>query len=213
MRPLICLALALILTISPILAAPSQVVAQAQESGEVASLEELGISISLDPPQASAAALLELPTIYALPGSIAYWFKSVWEEVRFMFANTPEKRAQLLLEFSQKRLAEGYQAIQSGKNQAAIDAFTEYQADQDDLASYIDVLLNEEVDVEPYLKKIQEQLSLQKTLQEFAEMKVLDTEAKNRISSLLYLQPSQTIALERQLQRYVLGVKTRKKVK
>lgn len=180
------------------------------DTGQIATIEELGISLSLDPPEASAAALLKLPTIYALPGSIAYWFKSVWEDLRFALATTPEKRAELLLEFSQKRLAESYQAIQNDKHQAAIEALTEYQDDQADLTSYIDVLLNEEIDVEPYLKKLQEQLSLQKTLQEFAEMKILDSEAKARISSLLYLQPEQTVALDRQLEKYVLGVKTRK---
>ncbi len=168
-------------------------------------LQSLGIEVAVDPSQSSASALIQLPSVYAIPGSFTYWFKSIIEQIQYILASTPESRTQLLLDFSQQRLAEGYQAIQDNNPQAAVDALTKYQQQQQELSDYLNTLQLDNVDMQPYLDKLEQQIGIQKALEDFVEQKVTDADIRSRVTSLLQVQPTQVVAFQKQADRVILG--------
>jgi hypothetical protein len=151
------------------------------------------VAVAYQPPQASAEALLSLPSVYVLPGSFLYWFKHVVEEVRLLLAANPQQRSALLLEFSQQRLAEGYQAISQQNWPAARQALQEYQRQQDDLSKSLSALQQNNQNVDSLLDQLRSQLGVQQALDEFVS-KNPQKEAKE-IGALLKIRPQQTLAL------------------
>ena len=73
-------------------------------------LENAGIVVATESPQASAEALLQLPDVYAMPGTFTYWLKQIIDQIQLIFTSDPEDRTNLLLAFSRDRLSEGYEA-------------------------------------------------------------------------------------------------------
>lgn len=181
---------------------------QADQTTDV--LQAAGVEIAIEPSQASASALLQLPSVYAVPGSLVYWFKGVIEQVQYILASSPESRAELLLDFSQQRLAEGYQAIQGGDPQAAIEALTKYQQQQQELSGYLQLLESDQVEMQPYLDKLKQQLGIQKALEDYVEQQLDQPEVRNRVTSLLQIQSNQVLAFKQAEERAVLGQKNQR---
>jgi hypothetical protein len=175
------------------------------EESALKSLEEAGIVVAMDPPEASAEALLKLPDVYALPGTFSYWVMHLIEEVQLLFTADPEDRASLLLSFSRNRLAEGYEAVKSGKADAALHSLQDYQQGQVDLATSLNNLQNEDVSLKPYLDRLNEQLGLQQALQEYVESEVLDQVKQDEISGLLEISEVQRLVWQRQTESVLLG--------
>ena len=168
-------------------------------------LENAGIVVATESPQASAEALLQLPDVYAMPGTFTYWLKQIIDQIQLIFTSDPEDRTNLLLAFSRDRLSEGYEAIKSGKAEQALAALQRYQDDQFDLATSMDSLQNKDVDIAPYLDRLQEQLELQQALQDFVEQEVIDQENRDKVSQLLDVSSVQRLAWQRYNQSALLG--------
>src|SRR5690606_22538982 len=111
-----------------------------------------------------------------------------------------------LLEFSYKRLAEGYEAVKSGKAEAALTSLQRYQDEHHDLATSLYKLQGSDVDVKPYLDRLSNQLGIQQSLQEFVEEEKIDDEqVKDEISQLLDISPVQRLAWQQYNQSVLLG--------
>ena len=180
--------------------------AQAEE-GLPQTLEDAGIVVATESPQASAEALLQLPDVYAMPGTFTYWLKQIIEQIQLIFTSDPEDRTNLLLAFSRDRLAEGYEAIKSGKAEQALVALQRYQDDQFDLATSLNSIQDADanINIAPYLDRLQEQLELQQALQEFAKQEVIDQVDRDEISLLLDISSVQRLAWQRYNQSALLG--------
>lgn len=168
-------------------------------------LNDAGVVIATEPPQASAEALLQLPSVYTLPGSFTYWLKQIVEQIQLIFTSDPADRTNLLLAFSRDRLAESYEAVKSGKAEQALAALQRYQKDQSELATSLNSLQDADVDIAPYLDRLQEQLGLQQALQEFVEGEIIDQENRDEVSQLLDVSPVQRLAWQRYNQSALLG--------
>lgn len=164
-----------------------------------------GLAIGTAPPQASAEALLELPTVYALPGSTWYWLKHVWEDVQLLVTVDDSQRAELLLRFSQQRLAEGYQAIKNGDADTAVAALSRYQDQQRDLAASLDQLQQQDVQLNPFLIRLKEQLGLQQALEDYAKTELTRPGQAQDVTMLLQVQPIQTLVFNAADKQYLLG--------
>lgn len=189
-----------------VLAQPSLV--RADQPSDV--LQAAGVEIAIDPSQASASALLQLPSVYAVPGSLVYWLKSTIEQIQYILASSPESRTQLLLDFSQQRLAESYQAVQQKDPQAAVEALTKFQQQQQELSGYLHLLEADKIDMQPYLDKLKQQLGIQRALEQYVEQTMNDPDARNRVTSLLQIQSSQMLAFKKEEGLVVLGQRDRR---
>lgn len=163
--------------------------------------------LAYHPPQASAEAFLRLPTVYVLPGSFLYWLKHAYEQFQLILTADPTSRSQLLLDLSQERLAEGYQAMKEGKWSSAVSAFHEYQDHQAEITGLLTEVQNHSEDVQPILNRLKQQLQLQQSLKQIGE-KVAPNSTKQKISLLLEISHQQTLALAQFEQGALLGVKT-----
>jgi hypothetical protein len=155
---------------------------------------EQNLAVAYQPPQASAEALLTLPTVYVLPGSFLYWFKHTYEQLRLMVESDPQKRTALLLQFSQQRLAEGYQALQKQDWSVAKQSFANYQQDQKAASQQLNALQANKKDVNSLLDVLRLQLGVQKALDAYNQQQAPKDESKD-ISALLRIRPEQTLAL------------------
>lgn len=172
---------------------PSWAVAQ-EDASPLQDLLEQNIEIAYDPPQASSEALVALPSIYIRPGSALYWLKHTSEEVRLFFTSDPEQKSQLMLEFSQRRLAEGYDALQEHDWQSAQKALEGYQLRQSDVATLLREMQRDGQDIEALLELLRDQLGMQQALQQYVTEQV-PAGQQPVISSLLDIRPNQTLAL------------------
>lgn len=152
------------------------------------------VAVAYTPPQASAEALLTLPTVYVLPGSFLYWFKHVYEEIQLVFASDPQDRSALLLKFSRARLAEGYQALGQENWSAATESFKEYQQTQEEVAQLLADLQSRKKDVTQLLDQLKAQLGVQQAIDQFSQKHAPQSKAKE-IGALLKIRPAQTLAL------------------
>lgn len=168
-------------------------------------LKDAGVVIATEAPEASAAALLKLPDVYALPGSFSYWLNQVIEEIQLIFTSNPEDRTALLLSFSQKRLAEGYEAIKRGDVEAAVASLQRYQDKQIDLTTALHQLDKLDAEVMPYLETLNEQLEIQQSLKQYSEEQEIEGETGDKISSLLEVSPVQRLAWSRYHETMLLG--------
>lgn len=167
------------------------------------------ITVAYQPPQASAEALLSLPSVYVVPGSFLYWFKHVIEEIRLVLAADPQQRSGLLLEFSQQRLAEGYQAMQHQDWQSAKRALHDYQYTQDELAKSLQSMQEDNTDVDELLQQLKRQLGVQQALDMYVDSKAPAKDAEE-ISALLQIRPRQTLALATAEGGALLGARDKK---
>jgi hypothetical protein len=153
-----------------------------------------GVEVSTKPPVASAEAVLSLPSVYVLPGTPFYWFREMWESLQLIMARSDDARAELLLEFAERRLAEGYQAVKDGRMDQAIDAAQRYRQQHQQAIDQLAVLAKDHKDVAlPLLQKLDEQLKLQQNLQSFVLQR-----GGNRgqgIAALLNVPASDALAL------------------
>lgn len=168
-------------------------------------LKDAGVVVALDPPQASAEALLKLPTAYALPGTFSYWLKNIIDQIQLIFTSDPADRAELLLAFSKERLAEGYDAVKSGKAEAALASLERYQNEQIELTTALSKLQDNDIDITPYMNRLNEQLGIQNALQDFVQQEVEDGQAKDKITQLLDISPVQHLAWQQYSQSALLG--------
>lgn len=166
------------------------------------------LAVAYQAPQSSAEALLSLPNVYVLPGSFLYWFKHLVEDVRLMLAADEQERSQLMLEFSQERLAEGYQAIKDSNWPAAKEAFASYQSTQEELAKSVSVLQQSDGNVDDLLDQLSRQLGVQQALEKLVGTNPAP-EAKE-IGAILRIRPSQTLALARSEEGALLGANDQK---
>lgn len=167
------------------------------------------VAVAYQAPQASAEALVSLPTIYVLPGSFLYWFKHLVEQVQLAWTSDPAKRSQLLLDLSQQHLAEGYQAMKNGNWSSSIKALQDYQDRQQDLASQLKVLQDNHQNVQMMINRVKQQLDMQQALNNLAKTKA-PAEDKQQISDLLQIRSNQTLALATSEGGALLGAETQR---
>ena len=86
-------------------------------------------------------------------------------------------------------------------------ALQRYQDDQFDLATSLNSIQDADanIDIAPYLDRLQEQLELQQALQEFAKQEVIDQVDRDEISLLLDISSVQRLAWQRYNQSALLG--------
>jgi hypothetical protein len=131
-------------------------------------IKDAGLQVSTQQPQASAEALLRLPSVYILPGSFFYWCKQIAESIHLLFVTKPEDRASLLLDMSNQRLAEGYQAMKNGQWQAAATSLQNFQQEQQSLSDSLGGMDLQQSQWKQLLDRLQKQLQLQQSLHTFA---------------------------------------------
>lgn len=88
--------------------------------------EDLGIAVRTDKPEGAVLAVA-LPDVYILPDSKLYWLVQLWESIRIIFAEDPQERADLLLEFSKKRLSETYDLLKKENVSVAVTTVERYK--------------------------------------------------------------------------------------
>jgi hypothetical protein len=152
------------------------------------------MAVAYQPPQASAEALLSLPSVYVLPGSFLYWFKHTYEELRLALTADPQQRSALLLQFSQHRLAESYQAMQHGNWSASVQALQEYQRDQQSLSEILASLQTNHTQIDDLLGTLKTQLGIQQALGEWVK-KQAPAGQQQTVGALLQVRSQQTLAL------------------
>jgi hypothetical protein len=128
-----------------------------------------GIEVSVKPSQASAEALVALPSLYLLPDSPLYWLRQVFEELQLLLAANERDRVNLLLQFSQRRLAEGYQAVKEGKVESAVKSLQQYRQDHQELATKVEQFDPQADELKPIFTTLKEQLELQDLLKSFVD--------------------------------------------
>jgi hypothetical protein len=168
--------------------------AQAQSLPQVG--KQAGVVVSVKPPQASAEAVVQLPSVYVLPGSFLYWFKHVIEEVQLILATSDQQRAGLLLTFSQRRLEESYQAINEGKVSAAIDAMQQYQQQHQEIVGQLEQLQQTHPNqFRDLIKRLQDQLKIQDSLHRVVGLRSGNGGAEwHTLASVIDQRPSTSLA-------------------
>ncbi len=192
----------IILIVSVLVVVPVQAAENVSQT-----LQSAGVEITTEPSQASAEALLKLPSVYTMPGTFTYWIKQIVEQIQLIFTADPADRTDLLMAFSRDRLAEGYQAIKSGQAEQALAALQRYQQQQFDLATNLNSLQDTDVDIAPYLNRLQDQLGIQQALQDFVNQEVNDKANREKISQLLEVSSVQRLAWQRYNQSALLGAR------
>jgi hypothetical protein len=152
------------------------------------------VAVAYHPPQASAEALLNLPSVYVLPGSFLYWLKHLYEQLRLVFTSDPHQRSALLLQFSQQRLAESYQAMKNQDWPSTIKVLEDYQQNQQQLSGLISSLQARHLPVDDLLNQLKTQLGAQQALDDFAHQHAPVAQDK-RVGALLEIRSNQTLAL------------------
>lgn len=71
---------------------------------------------------------INLPEVKILPDSPFYQAKRFIEDVKFMFARTPQQQLGLLVEYGQSRLSEGLQLFEKKKNDLAEKMLAEHKS-------------------------------------------------------------------------------------
>jgi hypothetical protein len=67
------------------------------------------------PSATSSAEVSELPVVHILPDNPLYFLKTVKEKIQLLIARSASSQADLILDFSQKRLAEALKVAEKGK--------------------------------------------------------------------------------------------------
>lgn len=117
------LLLSLVMGLSPTLVG-AQISEQSSETTQT--LEELGVAIKTEQPVGAVLAVA-LPDVYILPGSRLYWIVQIWESIRLLITEDPAERAEVLLGYSKKRLAETYALVQDNSLDTALQTIERYK--------------------------------------------------------------------------------------
>jgi hypothetical protein len=107
---------------------------------------------------------INLPDVSILPGTPLYRLKTIWENIQFFLAGSEEDKVNLLIEFSQSRLAEALILIKQNKPKLAEEAIQAYEQIAADLEQMVSDLAPNEV-VTPYVHKVEAQENKYKLLQ------------------------------------------------
>lgn len=167
------------------------------------------VVVAYQPPQASAEALLSLPSVYIRPGSLLYWAKHLYEQVQLVFTADPEDRSALMLKFSQQRLAEGYQAAKEQDWSSAKAALVDYQQGQTGISNSLQQLQQDHQNIDQLLNLLKDQLGIQQALNDYVSKQAPPDEAK-QISALLLVRPNQNLALVAAENGSLLGIQSRR---
>ena len=169
---------------------------------------QAGLSVTTDQPQASAEALLKLPSVYILPGSPLYWAKHLFETIRLIFAGSDQARASLLVQFGQERLAEGYQAFKEGKLDESVSSFSRYSENQDQLNAILSSLHTQKLPLGSLVEELQHQWDTQHLLED--RVSKSKTPGSRRVSKLLHARAVEDLVYRLEPERAVLGARDRR---